>query len=403
MDFSHNRMSGGKDTGGARVALAKSALKAIGGALVMMGLLFVGWVSFWTFANPAVEVPAPLSLDVGKADDGGTGSILVLGDTSTGDMTGERRKKEGEGYQYADTLDLMARHDAVVVNLESPVTDCDDKWPFPKSYTYKMSRESLAALGSAGVDAVSLANNHVYDYGARGLADTLDNLEGEGIRHFGASMSEAGARRGMVIRTPGGRLGLLGYMQDKPRWRLWSLSFALDTPFRRWPGAARLDFADLAADLRRIRRNCDVVAVVVHWGENYLPVTERQRSLGRGIIELGADVVIGHHPHQMQPVEEHTGKLIIYSLGNYAFGTRGSRKMKYGMGASIHLAEGRINRIELTPLLTQNRMVRYRPRVPAGDNLEGFFGNLVGPSAGNGAKLIRKGDRAVWTAGNNLE
>lgn len=380
-----------------RPGILGGVLRAFAGAAILLALLLLGWVSFWTFANPSVRLRAPAGLDATGGRGGDTGSVLVLGDTSTGDRTRSLRRRGGEGYQFEDTRNLLAGHDAVVANLESPVTDCDSPWPLPKSYVYKMSRASLEALASAGVDAVALSNNHIYDYGARGLADTLANLDDLGVRHLGAHMSEAGARRGLVVETRGGKLGLLSVMQDKPRWRLWYLAFALDAPFRSWPGAARLDFADVRRDLAELKRHADVAGVLVHWGENYKPVSASQRTLGRALIELGADIVVGHHPHWVQPVAEHEGKLIVYSVGNYAFGTIGNKRMRYGMGVSISLCEGEIERVELVPILTQNRIVKYRPRVARGREARRFFEKVMGPSASNGAVLERVGDRAAWT------
>jgi poly-gamma-glutamate capsule biosynthesis protein CapA/YwtB (metallophosphatase superfamily) len=133
--------------------------------------------------------------------------------------------------------------------------------------------------------------------------------------------------------------------------------------------------------------------VVVHWGENYRPVDRWQKTIGRAAIDLGADVVIGHHPHQAQPVELYKGKPIVYSLGNFAFGTIGRNSMRFGMGAALHLEKGKIAAVEFIPLLTQNRIVNYQPRIPTGKNLDRFFKELISGSSPLGARIIRRGDR----------
>jgi poly-gamma-glutamate synthesis protein (capsule biosynthesis protein) len=368
-----------------------------------MALLAVAWLAFWSLANPAVSVPAPAVLSVSRPREGGTGSVLVLGDTAPGDRTGRLLEASGPGGQLVKTASLLGAHDAAVVNLESPLTSGTEEWPVPKKYVYAADPSFAGAMKAAGIDAACLANNHVYDHGREGLADTLRHLEGAGVAHFGAHMSEAGARRGLVVETGGGRLGLLAYAQDKPRWRLTGLMFAMDTPFRVWPGVARMDYSDLDADIRRMRGAADAVAVIVHWGENYRPVDRAQEAIGRAAIELGADLVLGHHPHQAQPLGMHQGRPIVYSLGNYAFGTIGSRAMRFGMGVAVHMKGGRITALEIIPLATQNRVVKYIPRVPGKAALDDFFEELLGVSSSNGVEIERRGDRGWWVLAEQVE
>ena len=374
-------------------------------AIGLLGLLFlvVLWVAFWSFYNPFVDVPAPLKKSFPSVRGDETGRVLFLGDFAPTDRALPYLEKHGYGYPYSKTLALLASHDAVLANLEAPITTAGRPWPLPKKYTYKIHPDAVPAMRSAGIDVVTLANNHSHDYGRRGLHDTLRNLDGGGIAHIGAGMSEAAARRGIVIETSGGRLGVLSYMQDQLQWRVWTGAFAMDAPFRNWSGSARLDYSDLLEDIKRLRSASDVVAVVVHWGSNYKPVNDRQRAIGRACIDFGADVVIGHHPHQYQPVAMHRGRPIVYSVGNYAFGTIGNSKMRFGMAAALHLRDGRVRGIEFTPLLTQNRIVKYRVRAARGEYLRSFMRDFIEESGAEGATVEERNEVAWLELERQLE
>jgi poly-gamma-glutamate synthesis protein (capsule biosynthesis protein) len=108
--------------------------------------------------------------------------------------------------------------------------------------------------------------------------------------------------------------------------------------------------------------------VSVHWGANYKPVKDRQRRDARLIAEAGADVVLGHHSHDIQHVERIGRTFVLYSLGNYAWGAIGSPKLRVGLVASLNVeprteaTPARVRSIELLPIVTQNRIVEYQPR-----------------------------------------
>ena len=363
------------------LAIALSALLALAAA----------WTAFWCLCDARIEVPAPAALRI-RAHRAGGSRVMFLGDFAPADAAVPYLERFGFDYPFALTATRLAAYDAVVANLESPITGSDAKWPLPKEYSYKIDPAAAPAIARAGIRVVTLANNHSHDYGGRGLADTIEALDRVGIAHIGADLTEAKARRGVVLETAGGRLGLLSYLEDKISWRLWTLSYALDLPFHSWPGSACALEGDMREDIARLRARADVVAVVLHFGENYEPVTARQVELARTAIDLGADAVIGHHSHQAQPVGSYRGRPIVYSLGNYAWGAIGWPRMRFGMGAALSLEGGRVRGVELLPLLVQNRVVRYQPRVPTGRDLDAFFDEIVGGSRKLGVHVERRGD-----------
>jgi poly-gamma-glutamate synthesis protein (capsule biosynthesis protein) len=136
----------------------------------------------------------------------------------------------------------------------------------------------------------------------------------------------------------------------------------------------------------------DVLVVSMHWGRNYAPVSEDQERDARFLAALGVDVIAGHHPHDIQPVEWIDDTLVLYSLGNYAWGTPGRASMKVGLLARLRIrprhatGRGRLWAVELVPLLTQNRLVAYRPR-PLRRTERRYLRTFLKRSRARGARL----------------
>ncbi len=189
----------------------------------------------------------------------------------------------------------------------------------------------------------------------------------------------------------------MGVMEDQLHWRLLNLSFANDVFGVEWPGVARLVPRDTREDLDRLRRHCDVLVAVVHWGKNYEGITEEQERLARLFVAAGVDVVIGHHSHQAHPVGVIDGRPIVYSLGNYAFHSPRRSLKRFGLAVALHLDRGKLTALEFAPLQTQNSVVGFQPRIPRGKSLEAFFEWFMARSGERGASLERRGSRAWIT------
>lgn len=178
-------------------------------------------------------------------------------------------------------------------------------------------------LAATGFDVLTLGNNHAMDYREAGLAETTRILDAAKILWTGAGANREQAQRLVVYRTKGGlRVGFLAYLAFMSDGGLGKCTPAGDKS----PGVAVLslggsvDEADRAQFRRRVqqaRGKCDVLCVAMHWGiEKMTKPTAYQTSLGRAWIDAGADVILGAHPHVLQPVEMYKGKPILYSMGN---------------------------------------------------------------------------------------
>ncbi|MDE5747326.1 MAG: CapA family protein [Acetatifactor sp.] len=201
---------------------------------------------------------------------------------------------EDEGYFFANVRDIFESDDMTVVNFEGVLTFSEER-DESRTYNIKGDPEYARLLTAGDVEAVSFANNHRLDYGTRGSDDTVAALEAEGIRY-------AYDRNVTIYETEKGiRIGLVSV--NEVAWGL---------------GSEQL----LAEGIGKLQtEGVDLILACCHWGierDNY--PTENQQYLGRKCIDLGADLVIGHHPHVLQGIEEYNGKFIIYSLANFCFG-----------------------------------------------------------------------------------
>uniref|UniRef100_UPI00046F2B38 CapA family protein n=1 Tax=Paenibacillus forsythiae TaxID=365616 RepID=UPI00046F2B38 len=259
----------------------------------------------------------PAGLPGGEEGSGGTVKLSFAGDVIFAGKVGELLKKKGYDYPYARLGGMFLQDDLSVINLETPVTERGTE--ANKTFVFKSPPEALNALKAAGVDAVSLANNHTLDMGEQGLRDTLDNLVARGIPFVGAGLDSSEAYSAQYFTRKGITIALLGFTRVMPE-AGWAAGEGK-------PGvASAYDSGPALKAIAEARKKADIVAVVVHWGqERRNEPNAVQQSLGRSFIDAGADLVIGGHPHVLQGLEPYKGKWIAYSTGNFIF-TRSSTK-----------------------------------------------------------------------------
>lgn len=216
---------------------------------------------------------------------------------------------------FAGVASVLRAADICIVNLECAVSDVGE--PQAKSYTFRAPPECVGALVDAGIDVVSLANNHALDWGPEALVQTRALCEAAGIAVVGGGRDDTEARRPAVVERNGLRIAVLGYV-DAPAEGSFSRASWKAAPGT--PGVAWLDIDEMVADIAAAKREADHVVVMAHFGHEYHSTpSETQRLQARAAIDAGATVVAGHHPHVLQPVEEYGPGVIAYSLGNFVF------------------------------------------------------------------------------------
>ena len=240
----------------------------------------------------------------------------------------------------------LRRSQAVVANLEIPLSRRGA--PVPKTVNLRADPAVIDDVRALGVDAVSLANNHMMDFGAAAMLDTLATCDGAGRRRCGAGADVDAALAPTWLAADGGRIALLSVSctlpiesdagVNRPGIAPLRVRFAFEADVnllaeqpgtmpwvRSW--AVEIDrdrFCTVIEDCRR--QGADAIVVAIHWGvpSYWLSpyqglLAEYQQPLAHALIEAGADAICGHHPHQLHPIEVYNGKPIFYSLGNFVF------------------------------------------------------------------------------------
>src|SRR5262249_40179088 len=180
-----------------------------------------------------------------------------------------------------------------------------------RNHAYRVKPRLAKAMAKAGINVVTLANNHLLDCGREGVLETLQVLAEAGVAAIGAGTPKPAAHAPAILKTGSLRVGLLGYY--------WNRRTAARGP---WPGSAMDPREDLAADIRALKERVDRVVATFHWGVPYVrQPSEADRAKARFAVDCGADIVIGHHPHIVQPFEIYRGHPIFYSVGNFTFGS----------------------------------------------------------------------------------
>jgi poly-gamma-glutamate capsule biosynthesis protein CapA/YwtB (metallophosphatase superfamily) len=298
--------------------------------------------------------------------------VVFTGDILLGDAGAEVFRTRGFAHAFAHLHPLLAA-DHVVGNAEGPISEREPR-PHPvRRWSYAADPRTATTLREVGFSALGLANNHAFDRGQEGLRDTLSHLERAGIVGFGAGPDEAAALRPLWIETPFGPLAVVGMasptLHASPEARDGEPGVAVATPER----IERVAREARAAGARQL-------VAYVHWGRNYRGIMPQQRALARLFADAGFDLVIGHHPHVVQPVERLGATWVLYSLGNLAFSTPGRFEEfgapGYGLVARAYFGDAGLEAVELRCILTDNEVVRFRPRPCAAREAGSLLGEL---------------------------
>lgn len=204
--------------------------------------------------------------------------------------------------------------DIFMVNQEFPFTQRGTA-AADKQFTFRVPESRIHLLQEMGVDIVTLANNHILDFGAEGLLDSCKALDEAGILYVGGGENLERASALETITIGQKIIGFLGtsrvYMDAG-----WAAGNSHPGVFSTYDTALPLKA------IKEARQQCDFLIVYVHWGvERETEPKDYQRAMGRAYIDAGADLVVGSHPHVLQETEEYNGKTIVYSLGNFVFGS----------------------------------------------------------------------------------
>lgn len=287
-------------------------------------------------------VPAPAVFSAGAPVQEDI-TLAFAGDILLDGFVGSQIAKYGVNFPFAKVAPALKKADLAFANLETPVSVRGK--PAEKTFAFRSRPETLRGLSYAGIDGVTVANNHILDYGQNAMLDTLVHLDRNQIGHTGAGRNIEEAFKPYVKTIKGKRVAVLGASRvlSGPAWYAGKSS----------PGAASAYTAEpLLSAVKKSAKDNDYTIVYLHWNEEFKDYPEEYaRKLAKQIIDSGADIILGAHSHCLMGIEYYKHKPIYYSLGNFVFNrsTRGGEKTLHSMLLNMVISETGISG-KITPV-----------------------------------------------------
>jgi poly-gamma-glutamate capsule biosynthesis protein CapA/YwtB (metallophosphatase superfamily) len=306
-------------------------------------------------------------------------TLTAVGDIMLGRRVGARHRAD-PGAPLEPLGKRLAGAEITVGNFESTLSAAGS--PTQGGDSFAASPRVRPALRAAGFDLVSLANNHVGDYGDRALRQTLDRFDSGGIKTVGAGRDLAAARRAVIIERDGVRVGFLAVdsIGETPAaTRTRAGTNRLNMPPRTGP-LNRAQLRRITSDIRALDSRVDAVIVLTHWGTQYTHRPESsQRTAARAFAESGADLVIGGHPHWVQGYEMAGPAVVVHSLGNFVFDMDFQTKTREGIFLEIVLWGGKVKAVEPVPYVIDSA---FTPRLIRGHQANAILADVWRSSRG---------------------
>lgn len=291
-------------------------------------------------------------------------TVLSVGDVMLGGRVGKRIKEEGLGYPFGCVEEELRRGDIVFGNLEIPF-DGHNREPFLYDTHPDFKAEPMCApsLKRGGFGVLSLANNHVMDWGEDVVKETIELVNSLGVRTLGAGGNLKEAARPVVIEKNGVKLGFLAYAHR-----------GRHCAGRRRAGTNPLIPRRVYRDIAELGPKVDLLVVSLHFGLMFTDLpSPYQKQLCHSIIERGANLILGHHPHVIQGVERYRHGLIAYSLGEFVADQDGGKAERYRRDVREKRKDTMILQItlrksgELDYEMIPCRIESFRPRILKGE------------------------------------
>jgi poly-gamma-glutamate capsule biosynthesis protein CapA/YwtB (metallophosphatase superfamily) len=275
--------------------------------------------------------------------------LAAVGDLMLGRTQGEIILSTGNLlYPFERVKHIFDAADYTIGNLESAVGDIGE--PANKRYPLRSPPEAAQSLALAGVDLVSLANNHAMDFGPESLLEGIDLLHAAGVATVGGGADDAAAHAPHIAEIGGLTVAFLGYVHvpveasthfDTETW-----TATTDSPGLAWAYPERIQ-----ADVAAVRPEVDLVVVILHSGYEYIEEpSEPQVAAARAAVDAGADLVVGHHAHILQGIHNYHDGVIAYGLGNFVFNIDGPPETAI---LNVWLDENGVRQMELIPAIVQ--------------------------------------------------
>jgi poly-gamma-glutamate synthesis protein (capsule biosynthesis protein) len=262
---------------------------------------------------------------------------------------------------WGDMLPLLLSADCRVINLECVISSRGAKWhPTTKAFHFRAQPRALEFLRAAQIDGVTVANNHVLDYGPDALEDCLRLLDGAKIQCAGAGSTLEGALAPALFTLPQGRVAVMALTDNEPEW---------EASINR-PGVNYVSYDDqgllepyrsrIALALIHARRRAEFVIVSAHVGPNWGDPSQAMQTLAHELVDMGADLYWGHSNHTPQGIELYKGRAILYSTGDFVDDYMVDKDERNDLSFlfMLEVEKNRISRIVLHPTVIEDMAVR---------------------------------------------
>ncbi|MDO8557482.1 MAG: CapA family protein [Candidatus Jorgensenbacteria bacterium] len=276
-------------------------------------------------------------------------TLVAVGDIMLSRAVGRRIASSGDFiFPFRNIAPIIQVADVAFGNLESLIAaGGEDQGNY---FSFRAAPQAAEGLSFAGFDILSLANNHNMDWGSGALLETINILSGRGIRTVGAGKDSEEANASIIINANGIKIGFLAYTlvyQPNPSAGGLATETCAGTP----PACAgiaqaetsKFSLASAEENVRHLRTEADIVAISFHWGNEYeTKSSEEQQVIAHAMIDAGGDLIIGHHPHVVQEVEQYKNGWIAYSLGNFVFDQYFSKETMEGLLLKVDIKGNKI-------------------------------------------------------------
>jgi poly-gamma-glutamate capsule biosynthesis protein CapA/YwtB (metallophosphatase superfamily) len=262
---------------------------------------------------------------------------------------------------WGDVLPIMLATDCRLINLECVISDRGEPWhPTTKAFHFRARPRALEFLQAAKIDGVTLANNHVLDFGADALLDCLNLLDRTGIKRTGAGAKLEEALVPVLLRLPQGRVAVIALTDNEPEWEATGTKPGVNYVTYNDRGLKEPYRSRMAEALLSVRRQADLVIVSAHVGPNWGAPSRAMQALARDLLDMGADMYWGHSNHTPQGIECYKGKAILYSAGDFVDDYAVDKDERNDLSFLFVLEgeKGRISRIRLNPVRIEDLGVR---------------------------------------------
>ncbi|MFY9272409.1 MAG: CapA family protein [Thermacetogeniaceae bacterium] len=277
-------------------------------------------------------------------------SMVVCGDVMLGRGVATAMSQNGMFYPFEQMAPYLKSADLTFGNLESPLSR--QGTPIPgKGIWLRGDPKAAAALKEAGFDVLSLANNHILDFESPALLDTMEYLREQGIDPVGAGKDLEEAVQPVIKEVNGYKIAFIAATEMADIF--WDYSYPRTFEAREdRPGVQKLDPDQLVEAVAALKGNVDLIAVSLHWGTEYSDYPlDVQRDIAHRLVDAGAKLVLGHHPHCLQGMEVYKDSLIAYSLGNFVFDKQRRPKCQETVLMKIIIKDIKIEKAEVIPVM----------------------------------------------------